>query len=127
MKIRFADELYRELKEASTTNRLSIAEICNRAIRKWNRIGVASLEYPKVATGKLGSAITIRFKDKSAEELSPHAVRAILTWYLSQCTCQPVTPINIDVREREAIQSSVIQGNINVANWRNELQQQGAL
>lgn len=125
MNIRLPTATHKKLQFASEFYGLSMTEIGNKAMLKWNRSdNVAKAENKKVAT-RMDNPINIRFKKNLITDKTPDEIRYILEWYLDLHTYQEPPPLAIDPQEEKALQEDIYQGQRNLMQWQMELQEVG--
>lgn len=90
LNVRLPDKLHSRLKSASEFHGMDFGEILRRAKRKGDHVGDLHLSTFPASAGKLKSpknpaTKTASFSGvpESFRDLSPHYIRALLDWYLS--------------------------------------------
>jgi len=126
MNIRLSTTLHEKLQYASDFYNLSMTEIGNRAMRKWNnQTSVAIPERKKVATTlAMDNPINLRFHSHLVDDKSHSDLRYILDWYIDLHSFDNGLPLEIDPNEKQAFENATKRQSLAIAQWQFDLQTQ---
>lgn len=107
IKIRFTENLYKQLNDMSFKAEIDLNVLIGRALRKWNRVvnnlnHLESIELPK---SKNLAPRTFRIDETLIGDKTPMQIKKIITWYLTdqKAKSKPFIPLDIE-KEQESME-----------------------